>query len=63
MQWRVDMEFFSVLFVLLQLLKKSDRDDDVDSDRMKDKSDTGEADRGKWEKTGGQIKSKDPKDK
>lgn len=30
---------------------------------MKDKSDTGETDRGKWEKTGGQIKSKDPKDK
>lgn len=46
-----------------QLLKKSDRDDDVDSDRMKDKSDNGETDRGKWEKAGGQMKSKDSKEK
>ncbi|XP_058474190.1 regulator of nonsense transcripts 3A isoform X2 [Solea solea] len=49
--------------IKIKLLKKSDRDDDVDSDRIKDKSDTGEADRGKWEKAGGQMKSKDPKEK
>ncbi|XP_034429937.1 regulator of nonsense transcripts 3A [Hippoglossus hippoglossus] len=49
--------------IKIKLLKKSDRDDDVDSDRMKDKSDTGETDRGKWEKAGGQMKSKDPKEK
>lgn len=30
---------------------------------MKDKGDTGETDRGKWEKTGGQMKSKEPKEK
>ncbi|GLD51923.1 regulator of nonsense transcripts 3A isoform X1 [Lates japonicus] len=30
---------------------------------MKDKSDIGETDRGKWEKAGGQMKSKDPKEK
>uniref|UniRef100_A0A665VLM5 UPF3A regulator of nonsense mediated mRNA decay n=1 Tax=Echeneis naucrates TaxID=173247 RepID=A0A665VLM5_ECHNA len=47
----------------IQLLKKSDRDDDVDSDRIKDKGDIGETDRGKWEKAGGQVKSKDPKEK
>ncbi|XP_047456213.1 regulator of nonsense transcripts 3A isoform X1 [Mugil cephalus] len=49
--------------IKIKLLKKSDRDDDVDSDRMKDKSDTGETDRGKWEKAGGQMKSKEPKEK
>eukprot|EP00064_Thunnus_orientalis_P009082 superscaffoldBa00001132_g9105 len=46
-----------------QLLKKSDRDDDVDSDRMKDKSEIGDTERGKWEKAGGQMKSKDLKEK
>lgn len=35
----------------------------MDSDRIKDKSDTGEMDRGKWEKAGGQMKSKDHKEK
>lgn len=55
---------FMVRFLfLLQLLKKSDRDDDVDSDRMKDKSELGETERGKWEKTGGQMKSKELKEK
>ncbi|KAK1902353.1 Regulator of nonsense transcripts 3A [Dissostichus eleginoides] len=49
--------------IKIKLLKKSDRDDDVDSDRMKDKSDIGETDRCKWEKAGGQMKSKDPKEK
>lgn len=51
------------LYLHIQLLKKSDRDDDVDSDRIKDKSDVGETDRCKWEKAGGQTKSKDPKEK
>ncbi|KAM9342877.1 regulator of nonsense transcripts 3A [Pholidichthys leucotaenia] len=49
--------------IKIKLLKKSDRDDDVDSDRVKEKSETGETDRGKWDKSGGQIKSKDPKEK
>uniref|UniRef100_A0AAQ4Q6Z6 UPF3A regulator of nonsense mediated mRNA decay n=1 Tax=Gasterosteus aculeatus aculeatus TaxID=481459 RepID=A0AAQ4Q6Z6_GASAC len=49
--------------IKIKLLKKSDRDDDVDSDRIKDKSDVGETDRCKWEKAGGQTKSKDPKEK
>lgn len=48
---------------LLQLLKKSDRDDDVDSDRIKDKSDNGEIERGKWEKSGLPMKTKDAKEK
>ncbi|KAM9709679.1 regulator of nonsense transcripts 3A isoform 2-T2 [Menidia menidia] len=49
--------------IKIKLLKKSDRDDDVDSDRIKDKSESGEADRVKWEKAGGQMKSKEPKEK
>lgn len=62
------MLFFPIIFLLLlyftksaisQLLKKSDRDEDVDSDHVKDKSDNGETDRGKWDKTGGQTKPKD----
>ncbi|CAN9497594.1 unnamed protein product [Ophioblennius macclurei] len=48
--------------IKIKLLKKSDRDDDVDSDRMKDKSDNGETDRGKWDE-GGQMKSKESKEK
>lgn len=57
-------ELEPLLSVLLpQLLKKSDRDDDVDSDRIKDKSDNGETERGKWEKAGGQMKPKDAKEK
>uniref|UniRef100_A0A668ACH6 UPF3A regulator of nonsense mediated mRNA decay n=1 Tax=Myripristis murdjan TaxID=586833 RepID=A0A668ACH6_9TELE len=49
--------------IKIKLLKKSDRDDDVDSDRLKEKSDIGETERGKWEKSAGQMKSKDHKDK
>ncbi|XP_075887194.1 regulator of nonsense transcripts 3A isoform X3 [Nelusetta ayraudi] len=49
--------------IKIKLLKKSDRDDDVDSDRIKDKSDNGETERGKWEKAGGQMKPKDAKEK
>lgn len=30
---------------------------------MKDKSDAGEPDKAKWEKAGGQMKLKEPKDK
>ncbi|XP_043987995.1 regulator of nonsense transcripts 3A isoform X3 [Gambusia affinis] len=48
--------------IKIKLLKKSDRDDDVDSDRMKEKSEPCEAGVGKWEKTGGQMKSKEPKE-
>ncbi|XP_061826724.1 regulator of nonsense transcripts 3A isoform X1 [Nerophis lumbriciformis] len=47
--------------IKIKLLKKSDRDEDADSDRTKDKSE--ETDRGKWDKSGGQMKSKDPKEK
>uniref|UniRef100_A0A3B4E5M3 UPF3 domain-containing protein n=1 Tax=Pygocentrus nattereri TaxID=42514 RepID=A0A3B4E5M3_PYGNA len=46
-----------------QLLKKCDRDDEVDSDRLKDKGDSGETERNKWEKPAGHTKSKEPKDK
>ncbi|XP_005810870.1 regulator of nonsense transcripts 3A isoform X2 [Xiphophorus maculatus] len=49
--------------IKIKLLKKSDRDDDVDSDRMKEKSEPCDAGVGKWEKTGGQMKSKEPKEK
>ncbi|XP_076021828.1 regulator of nonsense transcripts 3A [Genypterus blacodes] len=50
--------------IKIKLLKKSDRDEDVDSDRIKDKSDAGETlERGKWDKSGGQMKSKDSKEK
>ncbi|XP_056146063.1 regulator of nonsense transcripts 3A isoform X2 [Lampris incognitus] len=48
--------------IKIKLLKKSDRDDDVDSDRMKGKGDIGDTERNKWEKAGGQMKSKEPKD-
>ncbi|XP_037542530.1 regulator of nonsense transcripts 3A isoform X3 [Nematolebias whitei] len=48
--------------IKIKLLKKSDKDEDADSDRMKDKSDAGEPDWGKWEKAGGHIKSKEPKE-
>uniref|UniRef100_A0A096ME97 UPF3A regulator of nonsense mediated mRNA decay n=1 Tax=Poecilia formosa TaxID=48698 RepID=A0A096ME97_POEFO len=48
--------------IKIKLLKKSDRDDDVDSDRMKEKSEPCDAGVGKWEKTGGQMKSKEPKE-
>ncbi|XP_072300986.1 regulator of nonsense transcripts 3A isoform X3 [Eucyclogobius newberryi] len=48
--------------IKIKLLKKSDRDEDVDSDRPKDKSDVGEIERNKWEKSGNQIKSKEFKE-
>ncbi|XP_061735721.1 regulator of nonsense transcripts 3A isoform X2 [Nerophis ophidion] len=47
--------------IKIKLLKKSDRDEDADSDRTKDKSE--DTDRGKWDKSSGQMKSKDPKEK
>ena len=49
--------------ILLQLLKKSDMDDDVDSDRLKDKGEVAETDRSKWEKPVGQMKSVEPKER
>ncbi|XP_036444010.1 regulator of nonsense transcripts 3A isoform X2 [Colossoma macropomum] len=48
--------------IKIKLLKKCDRDDEVDSDRLKDKGDSGETERNKWEKPAGH-KSKEPKDK
>ncbi|KAM4560901.1 regulator of nonsense transcripts 3A isoform 1-T1 [Fundulus diaphanus] len=48
--------------IKIKLLKKSDRDDDADSDRMKEKSDPCDVGGGKWEKAGGQMKSKEPKE-
>ncbi|XP_010903995.1 regulator of nonsense transcripts 3A isoform X1 [Esox lucius] len=45
--------------IKIKLLKKSDRDDDMDSDRLKDKGDSGDTERSKWDKTSGHIKSKD----
>ncbi|KAM9802619.1 regulator of nonsense transcripts 3A isoform 1-T1 [Syngnathus typhle] len=49
--------------IKIKLLKKSDRDDDMDSDHVKDKSEVGEMEREKWEKTAGQMKLKDSKEK
>ncbi|XP_072542284.1 regulator of nonsense transcripts 3A isoform X2 [Salminus brasiliensis] len=49
--------------IKIKLLKKCDRDDEVDSDRLRDKGDSGETDRNKWEKPAGHTKSKEPKDK
>ncbi|XP_007227930.3 regulator of nonsense transcripts 3A isoform X1 [Astyanax mexicanus] len=49
--------------IKIKLLKKCDRDDEVDSDRLRDKGDSGEADRNKWEKPAGHTKSKEPKEK
>lgn len=49
--------------IKIKLLKKSDRDEDIDSDRTKDKSDVGETERCKWEKSGNQMKSKEFKEK
>ncbi|XP_067116427.1 regulator of nonsense transcripts 3A [Osmerus mordax] len=48
--------------IKIKLLKKSDRDDDLDSDRLKDKGDSGETDRNKWDKPSGHAKSKEPKE-
>ncbi|XP_041725567.1 regulator of nonsense transcripts 3A isoform X2 [Coregonus clupeaformis] len=49
--------------IKIKLLKKSDRDDDVDSDRLKDKGDSGDTERAKWDKPSGHMKSKETKDK
>ncbi|XP_030643047.1 regulator of nonsense transcripts 3A [Chanos chanos] len=49
--------------IKIKLLKKCDRDDEMDSDRLaRDKGDSGEAERGKWEKPSGHMKSKENKD-
>ncbi|TRY66220.1 hypothetical protein DNTS_006062 [Danionella cerebrum] len=48
--------------IKIKLLKKCDREDDGDSDRLKDKGDGGESEKGRWEKTAGHNKSKDSKD-
>lgn len=44
-------------------MKKCDGDDDVDSDRLKDKGDSGEKEKNRWEKPAGHTKSKESKDK
>ncbi|XP_062862230.1 regulator of nonsense transcripts 3A isoform X2 [Trichomycterus rosablanca] len=49
--------------IKIKLLKKCDREDEVESDRLKDKGDSGETDRNKWDKPTGQNKSKEPKDR
>ncbi|XP_026804000.1 regulator of nonsense transcripts 3A isoform X2 [Pangasianodon hypophthalmus] len=49
--------------IKIKLLKKCDRDDEVESDRLKDKGDSGETERNKWEKSTGHTKAKEPKDK
>ncbi|XP_021452560.1 regulator of nonsense transcripts 3A isoform X1 [Oncorhynchus mykiss] len=49
--------------IKIKLLKKSDRDDDMDSDRLKDKGDSGDTERAKWDKPSGQMKFKEAKDK
>ncbi|XP_035628972.1 regulator of nonsense transcripts 3A-like isoform X1 [Oncorhynchus keta] len=48
--------------IKIKLLKKSDWDDDVDSDRLKDKGDSGDTERAKWDKPSGHMKSKETKD-
>ncbi|KTG46046.1 hypothetical protein cypCar_00020349, partial [Cyprinus carpio] len=48
--------------IKIKLLKKCDGDDDVDSDRLKDKGDSGEKEKNRWEKPAGHTKSKDSKD-
>ncbi|XP_063070623.1 regulator of nonsense transcripts 3A [Engraulis encrasicolus] len=49
--------------IKIKLLKKCDRDDDLDSDRLKDKGDSGETDRNKWDKQAAHMKSKEQKEK
>ena len=58
-----NVQHFAFGVFLLQLLKKSDMDDDVDSDRLKDKGDVAETDRSKWEKPVGQMKSVESKER
>ncbi|KAM9486994.1 regulator of nonsense transcripts 3A isoform 1-T1 [Clarias gariepinus] len=48
--------------IKIKLLKKCDRDDEVESDRLKDKGDSGETERNKWDKSSGHTKAKEPKD-
>ncbi|XP_060785770.1 regulator of nonsense transcripts 3A isoform X2 [Neoarius graeffei] len=48
--------------IKIKLLKKCDRDDEMESDRLKDKGDSGETERNKWEKSAGLTKAKEPKD-
>ncbi|XP_053482738.1 regulator of nonsense transcripts 3A isoform X4 [Ictalurus furcatus] len=48
--------------IKIKLLKKCDRDDEVESDRLKDKGDSGETERNKWEKSAGHTKTKEPKE-
>lgn len=43
-------------------MKKCDRDDEVESERPKEKGDSGETEK-KWEKSGGHTKPKEAKDK
>ncbi|XP_041936406.1 regulator of nonsense transcripts 3A isoform X2 [Alosa sapidissima] len=49
--------------IKIKLLKKCDRDEDVDSDRLKEKGDSGETDRSKWDKPAAHVKSKEQKEK
>ncbi|KAL2081334.1 hypothetical protein ACEWY4_023187 [Coilia grayii] len=49
--------------IKIKLLKKCDRDEDLDSDRLKEKGDSGETDRSKWEKPAAHVKSKEQKEK
>ena len=55
------------MFTVRQLLKKCDPEEDVDSDRLKDRGDSGDADRAKPDKTSAHTKAKhadkDVKDK
>ncbi|KAF7709459.1 regulator of nonsense transcripts 3A isoform X1 [Silurus meridionalis] len=49
--------------IKIKLLKKCDRDDEVESDRLKEKGDSGETtERNKWEKSTGHTKAKELKD-
>ncbi|GAA6108277.1 regulator of nonsense transcripts 3A isoform X1 [Tachysurus ichikawai] len=48
--------------IKIKLLKKCDRDDEVESERLKDKGESGEMERNKWEKPVGHTKAKEPKD-
>ncbi|XP_036401330.1 regulator of nonsense transcripts 3A isoform X2 [Megalops cyprinoides] len=44
--------------IKIKLLKKSDRDDDPDSDRLKDRGDSGDTERNRWDKSSGHMKAK-----
>ncbi|XP_031442666.1 regulator of nonsense transcripts 3A isoform X4 [Clupea harengus] len=49
--------------IKIKLLKKCDREEDLDSDRLKEKGDSGEIDRSKWEKPATHVKPKEHKEK